>query len=199
MLPEQVSPLWHMRPVQQGCPAAPQAVQVPAAVWLRPLQARPEPLQVAANVPQQGWPSPPQVPHTEPSMQPSAPVQAGAPPSAGGPPLPQQGWPSPPHAAQVPPVNWPAGRAQPRPALQALLPKPLQQGAPEPPQVSQVPALASLRPEQASVLLWQLPPPQQAWPEAPQFLQVPPAPNVPALGLSQPSPALHGVALRQQG
>jgi hypothetical protein len=79
--------------------------------------------------------------------------------------------------------------------LQVLVPKPLQQTSPEPPQASQVPALASVRPEQASVPLWHPPPPQQACPEAPQSLHVPPGPV--AFGLSQPRPALQGVALRQ--
>ncbi len=151
-----VSPLWQaLAPEQQGCPAAPQAVQVPAAVALRPLQAIPLPVHGVAPM-QQACPAPPQVPHwvapDEASMQPSEPVHAGVPPSAAVKPLPQQGCPSPPHAAQVPPVNWPAGRAQPRPELQTV-PKPPQQGSPEPPQASQVPALASLRPEHARVLL----------------------------------------------
>jgi hypothetical protein len=112
MLPAQASPLWQVpapNPLpQQGWPAAPQAVQVPADVWLRPLHAMPLPVQGVA-LRQQGWPSPPQVPHwvvpDDPSMQPSEPVHAGAPPSAERAPVAQQGCPAPPQVSQVPPVN----------------------------------------------------------------------------------------------
>lgn len=151
----QVRALWQrLEPAQQGWPAAPQATQVPGVPLfaLRPMQANPELLQVPWKLlPQQGWPSPPQVPHwlpDAPSRHPSDPVQAGVPasPPPKLKPLPQQGCPAPPQAAQVPPLVCPAGRLQPRPELQ--VPKFPQQACPEAPQGSHVPALASLWPEQ---------------------------------------------------
>jgi hypothetical protein len=77
----------------------PQAAQVPGipVVEFRPVQAKPEPLQVPAKLlPQQDWPSAPQAPHSlpeAPSRQPREPVQAATPPSVGKSPFPleQQG------------------------------------------------------------------------------------------------------------
>jgi hypothetical protein len=124
-------------------------------------------------------------------------MQAATPPSVGGPPpVAQHGWPAPPHAAHIPAIPCPALRpAQPKPELQ-VPPKP-QQIWPSPPHVSQVPAPASVRPWQARLVDWQLPPPQQGCPEPPQLLlQVPPL--KPPFGLSHVRPLLH-IWLGQQG
>jgi len=67
MVPPQVRPLWQGVALrQQGWPAAPQATHMPGVplVEARPLQVKPEPVQVPKPpLPQQGCPSAPQVPH----------------------------------------------------------------------------------------------------------------------------------------
>jgi hypothetical protein len=107
-----------------------------------------------AELVQQGWPLPPQLPHV-PFMHTCDPVQV--PPA-------QHTWPMPPHAAQVPPV------AQMRLLVLQLDP---QHGWVAAPHITQVP------PEQVYPLVEQAFPAQHGWFAPPQVVQVLDAQTVP--------------------
>jgi len=155
-------------PVQQACPSAPHALQVPGVPddAVRPEQAKPA-LQVPLlPVPQQDCPEPPQVPHRSPLAETKheSPVSHVPPPPPPG----QQDWPEAPHALHVP-VPPSASVKHPRPLWQLLPP---QQAAPAAPPLSQVPV-----PTRPPVTLQHRPvpqalPEQQGSPELPQEVQI---------------------------
>jgi hypothetical protein len=118
---------------QHGCPDLPHDWQVlPSPVWLA-AQRYPAVQAVAPVAAQQGWPGPPQVPHTSSapavmSMHPSGAWQGWAPA--------QHGWAGPPHGWHLPALAVPAPRQR-APAPQAVAARPEQQGSSAPPQATQ--------------------------------------------------------------
>jgi len=153
-----------------------------ALALLRPEQARSVSQVPRPPVPQQGWPSPPQVAQTLPeaaSVHCCGAVHAVTPLSAAPGPAPvgQQSWSGPPQAPHVPGVLVAVARPeQTNPLLQVpLLPVP-QHDCAEPPQVVQMlpEALSTQDPE----VHWVTPPPvQQGCPSAPHAPQVPGVPD----------------------